>query len=258
MIKRIAAERWGIKYHVQKVLYGAIALPIVKYGAVLWYDVVSKVTVKRNIWALQRALLLLMTKACRTTSTAAMQIIAGAKPLDLEVVEDALLKRIKRNLTTTWESYHYMEKGDEQFHELLSEEIERIRSYITSKWQSAWRHETHGRETYEFIPDVTFAIRNRSWFAPSRLVTYLITGYGPINYTLHKRGLSDISGCPICDECNETTDHIIFNCVGYQNYRWTEFPEHRDQKQKLIQDKDTLEKFNNFAKNVFERRSITM
>ena len=71
MIKRIAAERWEIKYHVQKVLYGAVALPIVKYGAVLWYDVVSKVAVKRNIWALQRALLLLMTKACRTTSTAA-------------------------------------------------------------------------------------------------------------------------------------------------------------------------------------------
>ena len=97
MIKRIASERWGIKSHVQKVLYGAVALPIIKYGSVLWHDVAGKAMVKRNIWALQRALLLLMTKACRTTSTAALQVIAGTKPLDLEIIEDALIKRIKMN-----------------------------------------------------------------------------------------------------------------------------------------------------------------
>ena len=35
IIKRIAAERWGIKRHVLNVLYGAVALPIVKHGALL-------------------------------------------------------------------------------------------------------------------------------------------------------------------------------------------------------------------------------
>ena len=39
MIKRIAAERWGIRQHVLKVLYKAVALPIVKHGTILWYDV---------------------------------------------------------------------------------------------------------------------------------------------------------------------------------------------------------------------------
>ena len=89
------------------MLYGAVALLIVKHGTVLWHDVVSKTKVKRNILALQRALLLMITKSCRTTSTVAIQVIAGTKPLDLEIIEDALVKRFKRNMNTTWEMYYY-------------------------------------------------------------------------------------------------------------------------------------------------------
>ena len=77
MIKRIAAEQTEIKSCVQKVFYGVVELPIVKYEAVLWHDVVYRAMVKRNILALQRALLLLMTKACRTTSTTAIQVISN-------------------------------------------------------------------------------------------------------------------------------------------------------------------------------------
>ena len=101
MFKRIAAERWGIKRHVVNVLYGAVGLPIIKYGAMLWYDAVTKVMVKRCILALQRAMLLIITKACRTTSISAMQVIAGAEPLDLDIIEDVLVRRVKGNLNTT-------------------------------------------------------------------------------------------------------------------------------------------------------------
>lgn len=44
-IKRIAAENWGIKNDMLKIIYGAVALPIIKYGAVLWYDVANKVII---------------------------------------------------------------------------------------------------------------------------------------------------------------------------------------------------------------------
>ena len=67
--------------------------------------------VKRNILALQRVLLLLMTRACRTTSTVALQVIAGTKPMELELIEHVLVKRIKRNMNTTWEGNYYRENG---------------------------------------------------------------------------------------------------------------------------------------------------
>ena len=131
----------------------------------------SKAMVKRNILTLLRVLLLLMTRACRTTSTVALQVIAGTKPMELEIIENVLVKRIKRNMNTTWEGNYYREKEMEHFHETLSVEIERIRLYTTHKWQSTWQEKIHARETYNFIPIVTFALRNRSWFVPNRFVT---------------------------------------------------------------------------------------
>jgi len=37
-IKRIVREKWGIKRHIIEVLYDAVALPIITYGAVGWFD----------------------------------------------------------------------------------------------------------------------------------------------------------------------------------------------------------------------------
>ena len=31
-IRRVATQKWGMKSHIVKVLYGAVALPIVRYG----------------------------------------------------------------------------------------------------------------------------------------------------------------------------------------------------------------------------------
>lgn len=109
-IKRIAAERWGIKTDMLKILYGAVALPIIRYGSVLWSDAANKTLMKRNLLAVQRALLLLVSRACRTTSTVAMQVIVGVKPMNLEVVKEALLKKAKRNLTTTWDAYEHRKR----------------------------------------------------------------------------------------------------------------------------------------------------
>lgn len=61
-IRRIAREKWGIKRHIIEVLYDAVALPIITYGAVGWYDRTTHSMVQRRLLAMQRALLLLLTK----------------------------------------------------------------------------------------------------------------------------------------------------------------------------------------------------
>ena len=163
-----------------------------------------------------------MTKACRTTSTSALQVIAGTKPLDIKKILDALIKRIKRNITTTWKSYEYREKETVEFQESLSLEIARVRSFSSSAWQGEWDEEIHGRNTYNFIHDVSFAIQNRTCFVPNRFATYLTTGYGPINSTLFKIGITDENNCPKCGDVNESRDHIIFDCMDYDDIRWPE------------------------------------
>ena len=235
-IKRIAAEKWEIRTDMIKVLYGAVAFPIIKYGTLLWYDVADKSMIKRNL------LLLLVTRACRTTSTAAMQAIAGAKPMNLEVVEEALLKRVKRNLTTTWGSYEYIDR--EQFKETFKSEMETIKCYITSKWQAQGESGEQGRETYKYIHQITFAHNNKKWFKPNRYLAYLITGYGPINSTLCKRGLVDSSICSMCGEEEETAQHIIFDCAAYEDFRFNEMEQYRHSRNELVSSERKLEQTN--------------
>ena len=151
----------------------------------------------------------------------------------------------------------FREKEAEQFQQMLNIEIERIRLYILDKWQRMWQGEYHSRETYNFLPEVTFAIRNKKWFILNRFATYLITGYGLINSTSQKRGVLEISNCPICGEEDETTDHIIFDCVEYQSKRWIGMEECRGRKEELIRNEQMLLKFDKFAKSVFERRLET-
>ena len=253
-IKRVAAEKWGIKTDILKVLYKAVALPIIKYGAVLWYEEVQKTIVKRNIMALQRVILLLVSRACRTTSTVALQTILGAKPMDLEIIEDALVKRTKRNLSTTWDTYTCMERETEQAQELLSSEIERIKAHIAENWQRRWETDVHGRETFKYIDKVNFVQNNNSWFKINRYATYLITGYGPINSTLNKRGLTESNGCPSCRATEETTEHILFDYPVYKDVRLDLMETYRGKEKEFIRNKETLVKFNEFATSVFKIR----
>ena len=250
-IRRVATQKWGMKTHIVKVLYGAVALPIVRYGSTLWYEGAKNILVRRSLMALQRALLLLTTRACRTTSTVAMQVIAGAKPMDLEVVEDALVKRVRRNLSTVWDTYSFIEREMERFDEIVHLEIEKIKEFTTQKWQSAWQAEAHGRLTYEFLKVTTFANINKRWFRLNRFAVYLITGYGPINSTLYKRKLAETNICPVCEAEEETTEHIIFECSEYQSERYQELMSCRYRKQELISSEHMLMKFNDYAKKVF-------
>lgn len=86
-IKRLTKEKWGLEKNTMKIMYNAVVIPIVTYGAAFWYDKVGHTLVKQNLIATQRALLLIITKACRTTSTSALQVISRLMPLDLAIVQ---------------------------------------------------------------------------------------------------------------------------------------------------------------------------
>lgn len=87
--------------------------------------------------------------------------------------------------------------------------MDKVKEFITSKWQTQWESEEHGKETHKYIQDVTFANKNKNWFKLNRYSTYLITGYRPINSTLCRRRLADSGTCPVCQESEETTEHYI-------------------------------------------------
>ena len=195
----------------------------------------------------------MMSRTYRITSTVAMQVILGCKPMDLKIVEEALIKKIKKNINVTWGDYTYREKNQEQFQESLGTEIEKIRTYMDKKWQTQWASERHGRNTYSFISNVNFAKTNRKWFQLNRFTTYILTGYGPINSTLNKRGLADTN--PPCKSAEETVEHILFDCAAYHEMRTNEIASSKNRKTDLIKNELALRELNEYTKNVFGKRN---
>ncbi|GBN41241.1 Retrovirus-related Pol polyprotein from type-1 retrotransposable element R1 [Araneus ventricosus] len=92
----IARTRRGLSGRVLKLLYKRALERILVYAAPAWWTGTVKQTTKIN--SIQRQILLAVTGAFRTTSTAALQIISGVEPADLVCEMETALYRIKHSL----------------------------------------------------------------------------------------------------------------------------------------------------------------
>jgi len=79
------------------VLYKTVVVLIMTYRSAIWYDRSEHVVIRRHLLAAKRVFLLALTGACRTVSTAALQVLGDVLPADLEVCQFAVTRKLKRN-----------------------------------------------------------------------------------------------------------------------------------------------------------------
>lgn len=252
-IKRIAKQEWGIKAHERNILYNMVTIPIITYASAAWYDKANHVMVRRHLLAAQRTLLLMNTRATRTTSTVALQVIAGAKPLDLELTERGLKGLVRRNNAVMWNDYKYEVMEEFQKWRIV-DESKRIEFHIQMEWQKRWNQEEHGRHTYGFIKELNFAILNK-WFTPCRECVYIITGYGPIRSTLFKRGAEASNTCPACNNKEETVTHMLLECPAYNSIRYKGLEKLEENPSSLIKTQDEYGQLRGFSHKLFKLRN---
>lgn len=124
---------------------------------------------------LQRMALLQVTKAYRTTSTEALQVITGVIPIDLLVETRARLHNKKKGLDEV--------RGERT---IVGEAIE--------KWQERWRTTSKGRTTFEYFDSVKDRHENR-WVRPDHYTTQFISGHGDFNSKLKSFSLREVDTC---------------------------------------------------------------
>ncbi|XP_035226076.1 uncharacterized protein LOC118198491 [Stegodyphus dumicola] len=109
---------WGINSHIQKALYLTVVEKMVSYGAAIWAFPMQGRKI-RHLSALQRPFLLSITRAFRTTSTDALNILAGVLPLHLRIEEEAVTQQVHQlRLSLT---YDYVTFSQEQFENKTSQ-----------------------------------------------------------------------------------------------------------------------------------------
>ena len=206
-LARVAEAKWGLGQAAIRTLHKGLFEPIVTYAAAGWSDLLRSNT-RIKLLRTQRMALLQVTEAYRTTSTEALQIIAGVMPIDLLIEVRARQYREKRGHT----------EG--------SNPKVIVREAIHT-WKTRWETTLKGRTTYEYYSNPKVRLASR-WMNPDHHMTQFISGHGDFNGKLETFQLSEVDTC----DCGmvETSQHILEVCRLYD--------EERKKLRKSIQEKE--------------------
>jgi hypothetical protein len=97
-------------------------------------------------------------------------------------------------------------------------------TYVASKinrkgleqWQLQWNNAAKGAVCRSFFPNLEQRLKTKIPITPE--FTALVTGHGKTRSYLHRFKLADDPMCP-CNEGQQTSDHIIFECNIFEAQR---------------------------------------
>jgi len=190
---------WGIRRSNLMIMYRGVFLPKVAYGVRMWSHALHTRTVERKLGTLQRRALTGITGAYRSMSTAALQVLAGTPPLDLELEWLAAREDVK-----------HLPEG------LRVETLRRASTKLLDAWQSRWSTSQKGRWTHECFPD----IRHRLTLpiALGHEIAQFLTGHGNFQSKLAELGLRPSPHCS-CGNGNEDVRHVLYDCTIHDAHR---------------------------------------
>lgn len=160
----------------------------------------STYTVRTALLRTQRSALVLLTKAYRSVSTAAMPVLAGVLPADLEVARAGMIDDIQ----------HLPRDAFRTGRRDIAEDA-------VANWQRRWETEDKGRELHRFFPDVAARLK-ATWVEPDYQVSQILTGHGCFRKRLYEMKLCEESVC-YCGEEDECQDHVLWRCPLYEEQR---------------------------------------
>jgi len=212
-ISRIAGNLWGVGFRTRLFAYNSIFCGIVGYAASCWASRCSLTQISRILISGQRPPLINLCRAYKTISSAALHIIAGVLPLDLEIQLRAASFCFKRDLPLRIGSISVHPTAGEGYAKFKHSAYEAA----LDQWQQRWDRDTKGRHTYLFFPDVRTRLR-AVWFEPDFYTTQLISGHGNFKARLAQFGFATDSACT-CGPVVQDVNHILWSCPHLETER---------------------------------------
>lgn len=212
-LKRVLRVKGGLSRKSVRTIYKGLFVPCAVYGAAVWYERVRCAVELRALLTCQRVTLLVSTPVCRTVSTDALQVLAGAIPWDLEVIRSGIGYKLRKGiplLPTDW--LHDTDTGSMTHDERMA----RLLECALAEWQTRWEQSEKGRVTFRFMASVKHVVDDPTFVFSLRL-GFLITGHGSLGRFLRDRALTDDPNC-VCG-AEEDWLHVLCCCPLYANIR---------------------------------------
>lgn len=195
-MKGASGHSWGYTTNTKMLFYKTIYLTRITYGSMFWAQEIRTKKIAEKIQSAQRRALLAITKAYRTTSTPALQVLAGVLPLDLAIRCEAA-KQANR-----W--------SQEQIN------LTELNNEILQTWQDRWDLSIKGRETFAWLPNIKTRLLLPIDLNP--FIVQFMTGHGDFKAKLYSFNLTNSPECE-CGQGPETSDHVLLHCRRVDDYR---------------------------------------
>ena len=193
-LARVMPSMGGARASKRKLLYAAVS-SVMMYAAPVWREVMGIAVHRRNYEKVHRRMLLGVCAAYRTVSTAALEVICGIAPIDLQVEERV----------TSYEK----EKDSKEQAKLATIEI----------WQQKWEAQSEVAQwTKRLIPEIA-TWKNRKHGEINHHITQGLSGHGCFKQYLHRFKVAESDLCVYCVDEVDTAAHTIFECGRWNNER---------------------------------------
>jgi len=87
ILSRSAKISWGLKHEALNTIYKGAILPLLLYGAPIWIEAMKYEYNRREYVRVQKLINIRMAEAYRTTSSEALCIVTGTKPITIKAEE---------------------------------------------------------------------------------------------------------------------------------------------------------------------------
>jgi hypothetical protein len=205
-VRRLSKASWGLSSKAVRQIYRGIYVAQLTYAAGVWHHRAGTGNVQRTLLSGQRPPLLAVTGAYRSVSTAALPVIAGELPADLEVLESVAVKQLKKGLEVEYFGLTLQQRRGDRTNPLIAA----IRRKSIEEWQRRWDSAVTGRWTFSFFPDIRERLEFKS-LVLGHYVVQLISGHGEFRGKLHEMTLVDDPSC-VCGAPSQTAEHILWRC----------------------------------------------
>jgi len=195
-LRGIVGTDWGLSFGTSLILYRAIYVPRVTYAACIWMENWPE-SVRSKIVKGQRIPLLAVSRAYKTTSTDALQVITGLLPLDLQILWEGTKQECRQGNIT--------------------EEAKRdLQNNILQMWQDRWDRSKKGELTRKIFPNIRRRIETPLFL--NHYITQYLTGHGNFAAKLFSFKLKDSPDC-VCQSGIDDVEHSIYDCQRWSRQR---------------------------------------
>ena len=91
VVRRMCGKKWSVRPNMVHWLYTGVIEPSIFHGALVWWPKVIQKTTKIQLGRIQGMACLAITRAMKSTPTAAMEVFLNLTPLDLLIMAEVMM-----------------------------------------------------------------------------------------------------------------------------------------------------------------------